>query len=86
MTTTEAAAALEEARPQQLFQRDRQDLADDERGPVEVTGWERIMQLLATVGGVYDPDAGAVVQDELAVDAERERAQQLEAERCRQEQ
>ncbi|MGW2461846.1 hypothetical protein ACWC2M_22855 [Streptomyces sp. NPDC001761] len=31
----------------------REDLADDERGPVKVAEWERIMQLLAASGGVY---------------------------------
>ncbi|MFJ4622442.1 hypothetical protein [Streptomyces sp. NPDC088812] len=43
------------------------------------------MHLLADVGGVYDPDADAVVQDELAAAAERERDRQLEDERRRQE-
>ncbi|MEU0956275.1 hypothetical protein ABZ353_28650 [Streptomyces niveus] len=33
MTATEAAAALEEARLQQHIDRDREDLAGDERGP-----------------------------------------------------
>lgn len=68
MTTTEAAAALEDARLQQHIDRDREDLADDQRGPAEVTEWERIAQLLATTGGMYDPKADAVVQDELAAD------------------
>ncbi|MGW3654002.1 hypothetical protein [Streptomyces sp. NPDC000878] len=43
------------------------------------------MQLLATTGGAYDPDADAVVQDEQAADAERERAKQLEEEKRLQE-
>jgi hypothetical protein len=60
-------------------------LADDERGPAEVTEWARIVQLLAESGGAYDPDTDAFVQDELAADAERERAQQLEDEQRRQE-
>ncbi|MDQ0904604.1 hypothetical protein QFZ22_000589 [Streptomyces canus] len=47
--------------------------------------WARIVQLLADSGGVYDPDADAAVQDELAADAERERERQLEDERRRQE-
>ncbi|MEV5138912.1 hypothetical protein AB0K71_29020 [Streptomyces syringium] len=63
MTATEAAAALEDARLQQHIGRDREDLADDERGPAEVAEWERIAQLLATTGGTYDPKADAVVQD-----------------------
>ncbi|MFI5689908.1 hypothetical protein [Streptomyces sp. NPDC051636] len=84
MTATEAA--LEEARLQQHLERDREDLADDERGPAEVGEWERIAQMLATTGGVYDPEADAVVQDQLAADAEAERAQQLQDEQHRQEQ
>ncbi|MGW2051929.1 hypothetical protein ACWCPF_43445 [Streptomyces sp. NPDC001858] len=83
MTHSEAAAALEEAELQRHMDRDRQDLADDERGPAELGGWARIVQLLADSGGVYDPDADAVVQDELAADAERERARQLENDKQR---
>ncbi|MFI1293399.1 hypothetical protein ACH4VM_33985 [Streptomyces sp. NPDC020792] len=86
MTATEAAAALEDARLQQHMDRDREGLADDERGPAEVGEWERIAQLLATTGGVYDPAADAVVQDELAADAEADRVQQLQDEQHRQEQ
>ncbi|MEV7980877.1 hypothetical protein ACFY6U_50765 [Streptomyces sp. NPDC013157] len=85
MSHPEAAAALEEAELQQHMVRDHEDLAGDERGPAEVAEWARIVQLLADVGGVYDPDADAVVQDELAVDAERERDRQLEDERRLQE-
>ncbi|MEU1668511.1 hypothetical protein ABZ547_34015 [Streptomyces sparsogenes] len=76
MTATEAAAALEEARLQQHLDRDREDLADDERGPAEVAEWERIAQLLAATGGVYDPEADAVVQDELAADRRAAEAEQ----------
>ncbi|MGW1007683.1 hypothetical protein [Streptomyces sp. NPDC002520] len=76
MTATEAAAALEEARLQQHMDRDREDLADDERGPAEIAEWERIVQLLAATGGPYDPDADAVVQEELAEDRRREEAEQ----------
>lgn len=83
MTATEAAAALEEARLQQPMDRDREDLADDERGPAEVAEWEPIAQLLVTTGGTYDPKTDAVVQDELAADAERERAKQLEDDKGR---
>ncbi|NNN31874.1 hypothetical protein HLK59_16165 [Streptomyces sp. S3(2020)] len=83
MTHPEAAAALEEAELQQHLVRDHEDLAGDERGPAEVAEWARIVQLLANSGGVYDPDADAVVQDELAADAEHERAQQLEDEAAR---
>ncbi|MEW1681736.1 hypothetical protein [Streptomyces sp. NPDC093594] len=85
MTAPEAAAALEDARLQQHIDRDRRDLADDERGPAEVGEWERIAQLLATTGGTYDPKADAVVQDELAAEAEREREKQLEDDKRRQE-
>ncbi|MFF7845281.1 hypothetical protein ACFZC6_42060 [Streptomyces ossamyceticus] len=85
MTQPEAAAALEEAELQQHIDRDREDLAGDERGPAEVAEWTRIVQLLATTGGAYDPDTDAVVQDELAADAECERAKQLEDDKRRQE-
>ncbi|MGW7164240.1 hypothetical protein ACWGH3_02795 [Streptomyces sp. NPDC054884] len=37
-----------------------------------------------TTGGIYDPEADAVVQDELGADADRERVKQLEADNaCR---
>nr|AHE38768.1 Hypothetical protein pFRL2_93 [Streptomyces sp. FR1] len=85
MTHPEAAAALEDAELQQHMVRDHEDLAGDERGPAEVAEWTRIVQLLATTGGVYDPDTDAVVQDELATDAERERDRQLEDEQRLQE-
>ncbi|WP_060886837.1 hypothetical protein [Streptomyces caniscabiei] len=85
MTHTEAAAALEEAELQQHMHRHREDLAGDERGPAEVTEWMRIVQLLVTVGGTYDPDTDAMVQDELAADAERDRARQLEDDKRHQE-
>ncbi|MFF8960851.1 hypothetical protein [Streptomyces sp. NPDC014894] len=81
MTAAEAAAALENAELEQHLDRDREDLADDERGPAEIAEWRRIAQLLGTAGGVYDPAADAVVQDELAADrraedAERQRLQE----------
>ncbi|MFF8910976.1 hypothetical protein [Streptomyces olivaceoviridis] len=76
MTVTEAAAALEDARLQQHMDRDREDLADDERGPAEVAEWERITQLLAATGRVYDPATDAVVQDELAADRRAAQAEQ----------
>jgi hypothetical protein len=85
MMATEAAAALEDARLHQHLDRDREDLAGDERGRAEVAEWERIAQLLATTGGVYDPQADVVVQDELAADAERAREKQLEDDKLRQE-
>ncbi|WP_225102609.1 hypothetical protein [Streptomyces sp. CoH27] len=86
MTATEAAAALEEAELQRHVDRGREELADDERGSAEFGEWQRIAQLLATTGGVYDPEADAVVQDALAADAEDERVQQLQDEQRRQEQ
>ncbi|MGW0608671.1 hypothetical protein [Streptomyces sp. NPDC002640] len=76
MTVTEAAAALDDARLQQHMDRDREDLADDERGPAEVAEWQRITQLLAAAGGVYDPHADTVVQDELAADQQAAEAEQ----------
>ncbi|MFF1667477.1 hypothetical protein ACFVXX_39585, partial [Streptomyces sp. NPDC058258] len=69
MTATEAAAALDEARLHRHLDRDREDLADDERGPAEVAEWDRITQLLAITGGTYDPESDAAVQDELAAEA-----------------
>ncbi|MFE1028547.1 hypothetical protein ACFW5I_28975 [Streptomyces sp. NPDC058818] len=83
MTAAEAAAALEDARLQQRIDRDREDLADDERGPAEVAEWQRIAQLLATTGGTYDPKGDAVVQDELAAD---QRAAEAEQQRLQEQQ
>ncbi|WP_432155094.1 hypothetical protein [Streptomyces tricolor] len=83
MNATEAAAALEDARLQQHMDRDREDLAGNERGPAEVAEWERIALLLATTGGVYDPETDAVVQDELAADR---RAAQAEQQRLQEQQ
>jgi hypothetical protein len=83
MTATEAAAALEDAWLQQHTDRDREDLADDERGPAEVAEWERIAQLLAMTGGTYDPEGDAVVQDELAADR---RAEEVEQQRLQEQQ
>lgn len=86
MTHTEAAAALQEAELQQHLDRDREDLADDERGPAELAEWTRAVQLLAA-DGAYDPDTDPFVQDELAAEAaaaetreKAERARQKEAE------
>ncbi|WDM17050.1 hypothetical protein J3S85_39795 [Streptomyces lavenduligriseus] len=76
MTATEAAAALEDARLQQHLDRDREDLVGNERGPAEVAEWQRIAQLLAATGGVYDPETDAVAQDELAADRRAEEAEQ----------
>lgn len=78
MTATEAAAALKEAELQRHRDCDREDLADDERGPAELAEWESIAQLLATTGGVYAPAADAVVQDELAAEAEARAAAEAE--------
>ncbi|MEU9245347.1 hypothetical protein [Streptomyces sp. NPDC048385] len=78
MTHPEAAAALEEAEPQQHMDRHREDPAGDECGRVEVAEWARIVRLLAPAGGAYAPDTDAVVQDEFAADAEGERAMQPE--------
>jgi hypothetical protein len=82
MTVTEAATALEDALLQQHMDRDREDLADDERGPAEVAE-QRITQLLAAAGGVYGPEGDAVVQDELAADW---RAQEAEQQRLQEQQ
>ncbi|MFD8931284.1 hypothetical protein [Streptomyces mirabilis] len=85
MTHPEAAAALEEAELQQYLDRDREDLADDERGPAEVGEWARIVQLPAAAGGAYDPDADTFVQNELAAEAAAAEAEladiQMETER-----
>jgi hypothetical protein len=85
LTYPEAVAALEEAELQQHLDRDRENLASDERGPAEVAERTRIVQLLADSGGAYDPDTDAVVQGELAAAAGRERARQLEDDKRHQE-
>ncbi|MEU3602288.1 hypothetical protein ABZ714_26750 [Streptomyces sp. NPDC006798] len=76
MTAAEAAAALEDAELMRHINRDREDLADDGRGPAEVTEWQRIVRLLTSTGGIYDPAADAVAQDELAADRRAEEAEQ----------
>ena len=87
MNPAEAAAALEQAQLLQHLDRNREDLADDERGPAEIAEWERIAQLLATTGGRYSPEADAVVQEELdaeaeaAADAEDDRWMEMEQQR-----
>ncbi|MFC7794163.1 hypothetical protein [Streptomyces cinereoruber] len=83
MNAAEAEAALETARWEQHLDRDREDLAGDERGPAELAEWERIVQLLTTTGGVYDPAADAVVQDELAVEAAAAAVRETEQEEAR---
>ncbi|WP_323391283.1 hypothetical protein [Streptomyces jumonjinensis] len=84
MTAAEAAAALENAELEQHLNRDREDLADDERGPAEVAEWRRIAQLLGSADGIYDPAADAVVQDELAADRRTEAAEQQQLQEQRQ--
>ncbi|MEO3977996.1 hypothetical protein [Streptomyces sp. CAU 1734] len=76
MTADEAAAALESAEWMQHLDRDREDLAGDTRGPAEIAEWQRITALLRSAGGVYDPAADAVVQDELAADRREQEAEQ----------
>ncbi|WP_323177969.1 hypothetical protein [Streptomyces sp. NBC_00083] len=65
------AAALEDARFHARQASRHEDLADDARGPAELTEWERIDQLLAAApaGTVYDPDVDDVVQAELTAEA-----------------
>ncbi|MFI1718284.1 hypothetical protein [Streptomyces litmocidini] len=77
MTHSEAAAALEEAELHAHLDRRDEAAADDGgRREAELTEWRRIVQLLATAGGPYDPDADVVVQEELAEDQCREEAEQ----------
>ncbi|MFF5408548.1 hypothetical protein ACFY8K_37595 [Streptomyces misionensis] len=65
------AAALEDARFDARQDSRHEGLAEDVRGPAELAEWERIARLLAAAapGTVYDPDAGDVVQAELATEA-----------------
>ncbi|MDT9680999.1 hypothetical protein RND61_02700 [Streptomyces sp. TRM76323] len=78
MTATEAAAVLEETRPRQHLDHDRQDLVDDERGLAEVAEWGCTVRLFTTttIGG-YAPETDAVVQkaDQRAAEAEQQRLQ-----------
>ncbi|MFI9080991.1 hypothetical protein ACIGW8_31735 [Streptomyces sioyaensis] len=77
MTHGEAVTALEDAEQDAHMNRRHEDLADDGgRGEAELAEWRRIGQLLATTGGPYDPDADAVVQEELAADRHRKEAEQ----------
>ncbi|MFJ1901705.1 MULTISPECIES: hypothetical protein [unclassified Streptomyces] len=74
------AAALEVARFDARQASRHEDLADDARGPAELTEWERIDQLLAAApaGTVYDPDVDDVVQAELAAEAAAAAAREAE--------
>ncbi|MFB8166010.1 hypothetical protein [Streptomyces rubiginosohelvolus] len=77
MTPAEAVEALGEAELHAHLDRRDEAAADDGgRREAELTEWRRIVQLLTTTGGPYDPDADAVVQEELAEDQRRERAEQ----------
>ncbi|MER5747087.1 hypothetical protein ABT097_27935 [Streptomyces sp. NPDC002225] len=76
MTHSEAAA-LEEAELHAHLDRRDEAAADDggHRG-AELAEWQRVVQLLAAIGGPYDPDTDVVVQEELAEDRRREEAEQ----------
>ncbi len=80
MTAEAAAAALDVARFDARQNSRFEDSALDERGPAELGGWERIVQLLAdaTAGTVYDPDTDDVVRAELAADAAAAAAREAE--------
>ncbi|MCZ4120354.1 hypothetical protein [Streptomyces sp. H39-S7] len=65
MTHREAAEALDHAQLSRRQDLRHEAFADDGgRGAAEVAEWERIGQLLAQVGGVYDPARDAAAQDE----------------------
>ncbi|MGO1025726.1 hypothetical protein ACTOXX_34700 [Streptomyces rubiginosohelvolus] len=75
MTHSEAVAGLEAAEQQARLDRRDESAADDGgRRAAELAEWQRVVQLLATTGGPYDPDADVVVQEELAEDRRREEA------------
>ncbi|MFG2668859.1 hypothetical protein ACGFY6_32055 [Streptomyces sp. NPDC048387] len=75
MTPAEAVEALGEAELHAVLDRRDEAAADDGgRREAELTEWRRIVQLLATTGDPYDPDADVVVQGELAEDRRREEA------------
>ncbi|MFG3042927.1 hypothetical protein ACGFYZ_39110 [Streptomyces sp. NPDC048330] len=77
MTPGEAVAALDEAELHAHLDRRDEAAADDGgRRAAELAEWQRIVQLLATTGGPYDPGADVVVQEELAEDRRREEAEQ----------
>ncbi|MGQ4732671.1 hypothetical protein ACUN3E_34075 [Streptomyces sp. Ju416(a)] len=77
MTHSEAVAGLEAAEQQaHLDRRDESAFDDGGRRAAELAEWQRIVQLLAATGAPYDPDADAVVQEELADDRRREEAEQ----------
>lgn len=77
MTHSEAVSGLEAAEQQAHLDRRDESAADDGgRRAAEIAEWRRVVQLLAATGGPYDPDADAVVQEELAEDRRREEAEQ----------
>ncbi|MFE3643864.1 hypothetical protein ACFXOM_23160 [Streptomyces sp. NPDC059169] len=55
--------------------RDEAAADDGGRRAAELAKWRRVVRLLAATGGPYDPDADAVVQEELAEDRRREEAE-----------
>ncbi|MFJ1751268.1 hypothetical protein ACIOJD_34325 [Streptomyces sp. NPDC088116] len=77
MTHSEAVAALEGAElDAHLARRDEAAADDGGRRAAELAEWQRVVQLLAAIGGPYDPDADIVVQEELAEDRRRQEAEQ----------
>ncbi|WP_306324533.1 hypothetical protein [Streptomyces venezuelae] len=72
MDAAAVAAAFEDARFNARQNSRLEDLADDVGGWAELAEGERLDQLLASApsGIVYDPDTDAVVQTELAAEAE----------------
>ncbi|MEV0495846.1 hypothetical protein [Streptomyces atratus] len=77
MTPIEAMKAFEAVELHAHLDRRDEAAADDGgRREAELAEWQRIVQLLAATGRPYDPDADAVVQEELAEDRRREEVEQ----------
>ncbi|MEU7553166.1 hypothetical protein AB0B01_12590 [Streptomyces sp. NPDC044571] len=79
MTHGEAVQALADAELDAHLDRRYEAAADhSSRREAELAEWRRIGQLLAVTGSSYDPDDDAVVQEELAAEAEAAKAREAE--------
>lgn len=79
MTHREAFQALADAEMEAHLDRRVDDAADhSDRRVAELAEWRRIAEFLVRVGGPYDPDDDAVVQEELAAEAAAAAAREAE--------
>ncbi|MFG2716620.1 hypothetical protein ACGFX2_39820 [Streptomyces goshikiensis] len=79
MTHREAFQALADAELEAHLDRRHEEAADHSgRRAAELAEWQRIAEFLVRVGGPYDPDDDAVVQEKLAAEAAAAEAREAE--------